>query len=211
MISRCFKLMLVAVLLAAGMTGGNAAAQTPERDVYIVQPGDTLWIISQKYKVPLSEVIAANPQLQNPNLIYPGDKVVVPLAFAQLSAMEAQVVQLVNAERAKRGLPPLAVHPGVTQVARAKSQDMRDRQYFSHTSPTYGSPFQMLKTFGITYRAAGENIAAGQPSPAAVMQGWMNSPGHRENILNPQYTHIGVGLAQGGSYRTYWTQLFIRP
>jgi len=210
-ISRCFKLMLVAVLLAAGMTGGNAAAQTPERDVYIVQPGDTLWIISQKYKVPLSEVIAANPQLQNPNLIYPGDKVVVPLAFAQLSAMEAQVVQLVNAERAKRGLPPLAVHPGVTQVARAKSQDMRDRQYFSHTSPTYGSPFQMLKTFGITYRAAGENIAAGQPSPAAVMQGWMNSPGHRENILNPQYTHIGVGLAQGGSYRTYWTQLFIRP
>ena len=83
---------------------------------------------------------------------------------------------------------------------------MRDNKYFSHTSPTYGTPFQMIKSFGITYRSAGENIARGQTTPKKVVDAWMNSSGHRANILNASYTHIGVGYA---SYGHYWTQMFI--
>ena len=86
--------------------------------------------------------------------------------------------------------------------------DMRDKKYFSHTSPTYGSPFDMMKNFGISYRSAAENIAAGQTTPQAVVQAWMNSSGHRANILSTN-TCIGVGYAKGGSYGYYWVQMFI--
>jgi|Deesub1362A_J573_1020465.scaffolds.fasta_scaffold00112_26 uncharacterized YkwD family protein len=126
-----------------------------------------------------------------------------------MTAYEAKVVELVNAERARYGLKPLAVDLQLAKVARLKSEDMRDQRYFSHTSPTYGSPFAMMRRFGITYRMAGENIAAGQRTPEEVLRGWMNSPGHRANILNANFTHIGVGHAVGGSYGNYWTQMFI--
>lgn len=122
---------------------------------------------------------------------------------------EQKVVELVNQERVQAGLKPL-VHDGqLSQVAKLKSEDMRDKKYFSHTSPTYGSPFDMLKQQGVSYRTAGENIAAGQNSPEQVVQAWMNSPGHKANILNSQYNYIGVGYASGGSYGHYWTQMFI--
>ncbi|WP_425462721.1 CAP domain-containing protein [Melghirimyces algeriensis] len=126
-----------------------------------------------------------------------------------LSAFEKKVVELVNKERAKQGLRPLKSHVELSSVARKKSADMRDHNYFSHNSPTYGSPFDMMKRFGIKYRGAGENIAAGQATPEAVMKSWMNSSGHRANILNPDFTHIGVGYVKGGSYGCYWTQQFI--
>ena len=87
---------------------------------------------------------------------------------------------------------------------------MMKNGYFSHTSPTYGSPFEMMKTFGITYKSAGENIAKGQKTPAAVMNGWMNSSGHRANILNASYEQIGVGFCKDSSGVTYWVQMFIR-
>ncbi|HHW06429.1 MAG TPA: hypothetical protein GXX34_02665 [Clostridia bacterium] len=132
-----------------------------------------------------------------------------PSTPSNASSFEMQVVELVNQERAKAGLKPLTYDAQLSQVARLKSQDMRDKKYFSHTSPTYGSPFDMMKKYGISYRTAGENIAAGQATPAQVVQAWMNSSGHRANILNSQYTHIGVGYAQGGSYGHYWTQMFI--
>ena len=83
---------------------------------------------------------------------------------------------------------------------------MKDNRYFSHTSPVYGSPFQMIKSFGITYRSAGENIARGQATPKAVVDAWMNSSGHRANILNASFTQIGVGYVASGRY---WTQMFI--
>lgn len=118
---------------------------------------------------------------------------------------EQQVVKLVNEHRAANGLAPLTLNEKLSEVARAKSQDMRDNNYFSHTSPTYGSPFDMLKTFGVSYRAAGENIAMGYSTPEAVVNGWMNSSGHRANILNSSYTQIGVGYVADGHY---WTQLF---
>ena len=83
---------------------------------------------------------------------------------------------------------------------------MHDKGYFSHTSPTYGSPFDMIKNFGISYRTAGENIARGQRTPLEVMDAWMNSAGHRANILNASFTQIGVGYVSDGNY---WTQMFI--
>ncbi|MBE4907673.1 sporulation protein [Bacillus luteolus] len=122
-----------------------------------------------------------------------------------LSQYEQQVVTLTNNERAKYGLQPLKVDLKVSEVARLKSSDMKKNGYFSHTSPTYGSPFDMMKQFGVQYRAAGENIAMGQRSPQEVVNAWMNSEGHRKNILSSNFTHIGVGHVEGN----YWTQMFI--
>ena len=119
---------------------------------------------------------------------------------------EQQVVTLVNAERAKYGLAALTLDETLCGYARVKSQDMHDQGYFSHTSPTYGSPFDMMRAFGVSYRTAGENIAMGYATPAAVVEAWMNSEGHRANILSANYTTLGVGyVADGG----YWTQWFI--
>jgi uncharacterized YkwD family protein len=123
-----------------------------------------------------------------------------------VSAFEKKVVELTNAERAKQGLAPLTLDTELSKVARIKSQDMKDKNYFDHNSPTYGSPFDMMKSFGISYKSAGENIAMGQTSPEQVVQAWMNSQGHRENIMNPSFTHIGVGHVASGNY---WTQQFI--
>lgn len=177
-------------------------------DTYIVKPGDSMWKIALKYQVGLSEIIEANPQMANPDLIYPNQKVNIPL-IDSVKKIEHDVVELCNQERAKYGLPPLRPDWQTARVARHKSQDMRDKRYFSHTSPTYGSPFDMLKAYNVSYRAAGENIAMGQKTPQEVVKGWMNSEGHRKNILNESFTHIGVGYAKGGKGRYYWTQMFI--
>lgn len=129
-----------------------------------------------------------------------------PKKTSPISEFERQVVQLTNAERAKAGLTPFQIDEELSMVAREKSRDMAVQGYFSHTSPTYGSPFDMMKAFGITYSWAGENIAYGQRSPEEVVKAWMNSPGHRENIMNPNFTHIGVGYVETGNF---WTQMFI--
>lgn len=121
-------------------------------------------------------------------------------------SFEDKVLSLVNAERAKNGLSALQMDESLRNVARLKSEDMYKNNYFSHTSPTYGSPFDMMKKFGISYRAAAENIAKGQSTPEAVVNAWMNSSGHRANILNAKYTHMGVGYVSTGNY---WTQMFI--
>jgi uncharacterized YkwD family protein/spore coat assembly protein SafA len=173
-------------------------------DTYTVKPGDTLWKIAMKYQIGVHEIISSNPQFKNPDLIYPGDKVNVP-NIDQTKNIEQEVLSLVNKERQAQGIQPLQMDWELQRVARKKSCDMRDKGYFSHQSPTYGSPFEMMKQFGIEYRTAGENIAKGQQSAEAVMEGWMNSPGHRKNILKAEFTHIGVGFCEGN----YWTQQFI--
>ena len=122
----------------------------------------------------------------------------------QLGADEQKMVNLVNQERQKAGVAPLTVDLELSRVARIKSQDMKDNGYFSHTSPTYGSPFDMMKKFGISYRTAGENIAL-HSSVESAHAGLMNSEGHRKNILNPSFTHIGIGIVDG----RYYTQMFI--
>lgn len=123
-----------------------------------------------------------------------------------LSAYEQEVVRLVNEIRAQYGLSALNADAELSRVARIKSQDMRDNGYFSHNSPTYGTPFEMMQSFGIRYRTAGENIAMGYRTPQSVVDGWMNSEGHRKNILNTAFTKIGVGYVESGYY---WTQMFI--
>lgn len=122
-----------------------------------------------------------------------------------VSAYEQEVARLVNEERAKAGLAPLTLDAELSRVARMKSQDMHDRGYFDHNSPTYGTPFQLMKSQGIAYRTAGENIAMGYRTPEAVVRAWMDSPGHRANILNASYTKLGVGYVADGNY---WTQHF---
>ena len=123
-----------------------------------------------------------------------------------LSEFEQRVVELTNAERTKQGLSALQIDTELSKVARIKSEDMQKNNYFDHNSPTYGSPFDMMKKFGISYTSAGENIAQGQRTPEEVVQAWMNSAGHRANILNSGFTHIGVGYVESGNY---WTQQFI--
>jgi|GEM_PF-2396170 len=127
---------------------------------------------------------------------------------SSLSALEQQMVSLVNAERTKAGVEPLKVNLELTKMARDKSQDMIDNNYFSHTSPTYGSPFDMMAKYGITYRAAGENIAMNS-SVTAAHTALMNSQGHRENILNSSYTQIGIGIEQDSNGYYYISQEFI--
>ncbi|MFG6150043.1 CAP domain-containing protein [Halobacillus sp. B23F22_1] len=127
-------------------------------------------------------------------------------ASSEVSEFEQQVVDLTNEERAKQGLEPLELDVELSGVAKDKSLDMQQNNYFSHDSPTHGSPFDMMNAYGIDYTTAGENIAMGQTSPEEVVQGWMNSEGHRENIMNSSFTHIGVGHAEDGNY---WTQMFI--
>ncbi|MEK3758980.1 CAP domain-containing protein [Paenibacillus sp. FSL R7-0337] len=128
----------------------------------------------------------------------------VPAVGTNASSYTQQVVALVNKERAAAGLAPVSALDSLNKVAAAKAADMRSNNYFSHTSPTYGSPFDMMSAFGITYKAAGENIAMGQKTPQEVMTAWMNSPGHKANILSANFNYIGVGFDNN-----YWVQEFI--
>jgi uncharacterized YkwD family protein len=119
------------------------------------------------------------------------------------SSYANQVISLVNQERTKAGLKPVTSDAELTRMALDKAKDMYNNNYFDHTSPTFGSPFDMMKSYNISYRYAGENIAKGQRNPQEVMTAWMNSPGHRQNILSPNFTKIGVAY-----YNGEWVQEF---
>ena len=200
------KLFILALSAALFIPSLFTSVSAAENTTHTVVPGDSLWKIAVRYEVGLSEIKAANTQIQNYDLIYPGQIIQIPGVSVSVTAYEQEVVRLVNQIRTQNGLKPLTHDWQLSRVARYKSQDMKDNRYFSHTSPTYGSPYQMMKQFGITYRTAGENIAHGYATPQAVVNAWMNSPGHRANILNASYTHIGVGYVPSGNY---CTQMFI--
>ncbi len=193
--------ILTFAVLSASLILSASAATTHQ-----VVRGDTMWKIAVKYQVGLSEIKGANPNIKNPDLIYPGQILTIPTTDDSITAYEREVVRLVNEHRRAKGLSDLSYDWELSRVARIKSQDMKDEGYFAHNSPTYGSPFNMMKSFGIKYRSAAENIARGYATPKAVVDGWMNSSGHRANILNPEFTHIGVGYVSSGNY---WTQMFI--
>lgn len=197
----------ISIILATSL-GSIVYAQDYNTFNYTVKSGDSLWKICVKNEVGISELLSVNPQIANPNLIYPNQIIKVP-NLSEIKRLAKEVVILVNKERAKQGLAPLKDNWQLSRVARYKSEDMRDKNYFSHTSPTYGSPFDMIKNFGIRYMAAGENIAMGQQTAASVMNAWMNSPGHRSNILSRKFTEIGVGIAKNKNGTIYWTQQFI--
>lgn len=199
-----------------------------------VQKGDSMWNISKRYHVDFKTVLKLNKHFRNPSLIHPKDEVELPDGSTGHETTEGskedniednqeettergetsqaqEVLKLVNQERQKQGLKALTLNTKLTSIGNMKAKDMADKNYFSHTSPTYGSPFQMLQNYGVTYTSAGENIAAGQRTSQEVMNSWLNSSGHRANILNKDYTQLGVGYYKGGSYGTYWVQLFIKP
>ena len=121
-----------------------------------------------------------------------------------IAQIERQAMEQVNRIRKQNGLKPLTISAELSAKARVKAQDMKKQGYFSHNSPTYGTPFQMMKRLGISYRSAGENIAMGYRSAEAVVNAWMNSPSHRAAILSSRYTTMGIGYADG-----YWAQWFI--
>ena len=194
--------LAAAALLTATLTVSASASSLS----HTVVQGDTMWKLAVKYQIGTSEIISANPQIANPDLIYPGQILSIPQVSDTVLSYENEVIRLVNEIRAENGLKPLTTNWELSRIARYKSEDMSSNRYFSHTSPTYGTPFQMIRSFGLSYRSAGENIAYGQRTPAAVVNAWMNSSGHRANILNASYTQIGVGYCASGNY---WTQMFI--
>ena len=197
-----FAVLAASALLSASLTLSASAANL----THTVVPGDTMWKLAVKYQVGTSEIISANPQVANPDLIYPGQVLNIPQLSGTVLQYESEVIRLVNEIRVQNGLKVLTTNWELSRVARYKSEDMVNNRYFSHNSPTYGTPFQMMRSFGLSYRTAGENIAYGQRTPAAVVDAWMNSSGHRANILNASYTQIGVGYCASGNY---WTQMFI--
>lgn len=220
------------LFLAAFMTLATGTAMPASAQHCDVQRGDSMWRIAKRYKVPFAKVLILNKHFRNQHMIHPRDEVELPdgstgtstsesgtgdsdakqaeVTQAEMTQAEA-VLKLVNQERKKAGVQPLTLSDKLTSIANTKAKDMADKGYFSHNSPTYGSPFDMLKQFGVSYSYAGENIAAGQKSAEEVMNSWMNSSGHKANILNKNYTQLGVGFYRGGEYGTEWVQLFIKP
>ena len=203
----------------AAVQKANAASMSGASVSYKVVSNDTMYKIAQKYGVSLSKLIAANPTIANPNWIWPGMTLKVPVlsgtgstgttagggtaGTVTQSQFAAQVVTLVNKERASAGLSALKSDTLLTKVALDKAKDMYANNYFDHTSPTYGSPFDMMRAYGVTYSYAGENIAKGQRTPQEVMTAWMNSAGHRANILSVNFKKIGVAY-----YNGEWVQEF---
>lgn len=121
---------------------------------------------------------------------------------------EKEVFDLINKQRTNNGLPALKNDSEVQRIARIKAQDMVDNNYFSHNSPTYGSPFDTLKSFKVSYKTAGENIAANSSNSSAVTA-WMNSSGHKANILNSSFNYTGIGVVSSPRYGKMYVQMFI--
>jgi len=125
-----------------------------------------------------------------------------------VSDTATETAHLVNIERAKAGLPLLVIDAPLAKITKVKAEDMVNNNYFAHRSPTYGDPWDMAKRFGYSYRSFGENIAYGQRTPEEVVSAWMNSPGHKANILNEGYTNIGAGIAKKSNGQIYWVHMF---
>ena len=175
-------------------------------DWYIVQvEGDFIGAVSKKYVKAIYPQTSSNSggsNSSNSGTSNTGNTTVT------LTADEKEVFNLINQQRANNGLPALKIDNELQRVARIKAQDMVDKNYFSHNSPTYGSPFDMMKSFKISYKTAGENIAGNNNNSSAVTA-WMNSPGHKANILNSSFNYTGVGVVNGSKYGKIYVQMFI--
>lgn len=170
-------------------------------DWYIVQvEGDYIGAVSKKY------IKAVYPNSSGTGSTGSSDGQTT--TTGSMSADEKETFDLVNQQRINNGLQALKVDEEVQRVARIKAQDMVDNNYFSHNSPTYGSPFDMLNSFKISYRSAGENIA-GNSSNSAAVTAWMNSSGHRANILNGSFNYTGVGVVKSSKYGKIYVQVFV--
>ena len=169
-------------------------------DWYVVQvEGDYIGAVSKKY------VKAIYPSTSNTDNNQSSQN---NQTTASMNSDEKEVFNLINKQRTSNGLSALQVDSEVQRVARIKAQDMVDNNYFSHNSPTYGSPFDMLKSFKISYKTAGENIAANSSNSGAVTA-WMNSSGHKANILNSSFNYTGIGVVNSSKYGKMYVQIFI--
>ncbi|MGF7535158.1 CAP domain-containing protein [Bacillus mexicanus] len=173
---------------------------------YVVKDGETVNIIANRYQMGSDEIGNVNPGVDI-NQLKTGQTIKIP-DLSEIKSLQNEVIRLTNIERQKVGIAPLTYDWKLGRVARYKANDMRDNNYFSHYSPTYGDPFVMMRDFGISFTKAGENIAARQTTPEQVVQSWMNSDSHREAMLNPDYTRIGAGYSEGGYLGYYWVQMF---
>lgn len=175
-------------------------------DWYIVQvEGDYVGAVSKKYIKPIYPSSTGNNTGTGSNTGSSGNNT---SQSANLTSDEKEVFDLINKQRTNNGLKALTIDSEVQRVARIKAQDMVDNNYFSHTSPTYGSPFDMLKSFKISYKTAGENIA-GNSSNSAAVNAWMNSSGHKANILNSGFNYTGIGVVSSPKYGKMYVQMFI--
>lgn len=171
-------------------------------DWYIVQvEGDYVGAVSKKY------VKAIYPSTSSTNN-NTGSSSGGSTTSSSMTADEKEVFNLINQQRTNNGLAALKVDEEVQRVARIKAQDMVNNNYFAHESPTYGTPFQMLQSFKISYRSAGENIA-GNSSNSGAVTAWMNSSGHRANILNSSFNYTGIGVVSSNRYGKIYVQMFI--
>ena len=176
-------------------------------DWYVVQvEGDYIGAVSKKYIKPIY------PGTSNQGTSNQGTSTNTNNNTGTISTSmnndEKEVFDLINKQRTQNGLSPLKENSELQRVARIKAQDMVNNNYFSHTSPTYGSPFDMMKSFKISYNTAGENIA-GNSSNSSAVTAWMNSPGHRANILNSSFNQTGIGVVTGSKYGKIYVQMFI--
>ena len=170
---------------------------------YIVQvEGDYIGAVSQKYIKPIY------PTSQNTTGSNANSSSNKTTTNSAMTADEQEVFNLINQQRTNNGLSALKMDSEVQRVAKIKAQDMATNNYFSHTSPTYGSPFDMLSSFKISYKSAGENIAGNSSNKAAVTA-WMNSSGHKANILNSSYNYTGIGVVSSSKYGKIYVQMFI--
>lgn len=175
---------------------------------YIVQvEGDYIGAVSQKYVKPIYPT-GSSTNSGGTSTGGSGTGSGSSSASSTLTADELEVFNLINQQRANNGLSALKIDVEVQRVARIKAQDMVDNNYFSHNSPIYGTPFNMLKNFGISYKTAGENIA-GNSSNSAAVTAWMNSSGHKANILNSGYNYTGIGVVSSPKYGKIYVQMFI--
>ena len=173
-------------------------------DWYIVQvEGDYIGAVNKNYVKPIYPNTGSNSIGTNTGSSSSGSTI-----SSSMNSDEKEVFNLINQQRANNGLPALKVDEELQKVARIKAEDMVSNNYFSHTSPTYGSPFDMMKSFGIAYRTAGENIAANSSNSGAV-NAWMNSSGHKANILNSNFNYTGVGVVSSPKYGKMYVQMFI--
>ena len=172
---------------------------------YIVQTNDdTIGMVSGWYITPLDY---ANNNISNNNTAS-NDNTNTNVASLSMTEDEETIFYLVNEARRNAGLPELKVDKELLRLARIKEQDMVDNNYFSHNSPTYGTPFQMIKNFGISYKSAGENIA-GHSTAKNAFDAWMNSSGHKANILGNSFNYTGIGVVSSPKYGLILTQLFV--
>ncbi|MBN3553509.1 hypothetical protein JYA63_04470 [Fictibacillus nanhaiensis] len=200
------KKLVVASVLGASLFGANAGISEAASSCPFASLNNNQ--TQQAQAAPQQQQQAAPaPAPQQEQAKAPAEAAPKAEAGAELTAQEQQMLNLVNQEREKQGLPALKADPELTKVARVKAKDMIDNNYFDHNSPTYGSPFDMMKKFGVDYNTAGENLA-GNSSVEGAHTSLMNSQGHRENILKSEYTSVGIGVVDGGQYGKMFVQMF---